>query len=511
VKHIDAMSTGERVCAFIEEYCKVPEGKHVGKPITLAPFQRKFILAVYDNPAGTRRAILSMARKNGKTALIAAICMAHVAGPVAEQNSQVISGAQSRDQASLVFKLMQKMVTLDSRLGAVVRVVPSTKTIFGLRKNVEYMAISAEAKTAHGRSPIVAILDETGQVRGPQDSFVDAIETSQGAHDAPLLLVISTQAAHDSDLLSVWIDDALTGADPTFICHLYTAPNNCDLLDEVAWAAANPALGDFRSAADMSMLAKKAQRMPAFGATFRNLNLNQRIEVSSPFVTRDVWEMNSAPPESLDGQVVYGGLDLSAVSDLTALVLVSAAGDVHPTFWLPSVGLDDKAKEARAPYTLWAAEGLLMTTPGRAVEYEFIAEHLRGVFDRCDVAALAFDRAYMRFLRPWLVKAGFSDNELEKFVDFGQGFMSMAPALRDLESRLLSRRLRHGNHPVLNMCAANAVVVRDDADNRKFTKKKATGRIDGMVSLAMAVGMMPQEQTEELSYYDIIAAQRAHQ
>jgi phage terminase large subunit-like protein len=63
--------------------------------------------------------------------------------------------------------------------------------------NVEYRAISAEAGTAHGLSPIVAILDEVGQVKGPHDAFVEAIETAQGAHQKPILIAISTQAATD--------------------------------------------------------------------------------------------------------------------------------------------------------------------------------------------------------------------------------------------------------------------------------------------------------------------------
>ena len=108
------------------------------------------------------------------------------------------------------------------------------------------------------------------------------------------------------------------------------------------------------------------------------------------------------------------------------------------------------------------------------------------MFARCNVQALAFDRYNMRFLRPWLERVGFSEEELERFVEFGQGFVSMSPALRELETQLLSRKMRHGNHPVLTMCAANAVTQMDSSGNRKFVKAKATGRIDGMVALAMA-------------------------
>ena len=503
-KPVEKMTRGERVCAFIETHCRVPEGSKVGQPIVLEGFQRHFILAIYDNPAGTSRAVLSIARKNGKSALIAAIVLAHTVGPEAVQNTQIISGARSRDQASLVFKLASKMVSLSPELRSVTRIIPSSKSILGLRKNVEYIAISAEAKTAHGKSPILAVLDELGQVRGPTDDFVDAIETSQGAHDAPLLIAISTQAAQDTDMLSLWIDDARESKDPRIVCHVYEAPADCDLLDEAAWRASNPALSKFRSLDDMRNLATKAQRMPAFENTFRNLNLNQRVEVKSPFVSKEVWQACGAPPAELQRQKVVGGLDLSAVSDLTALVLVSEDWDVWPTFWLPHDGLKEKAREARTPYDVWAQQGHLLTTPGRTVQYQHVAEYLRGVFNRYDVRALAFDRYNMKFLRPWLVKAGFSEAELERFVDFGQGFISMSPALRALESALLEGRVKHGNHPVLQMCAANAKVVQDPAGNRKFVKGQALGRIDGMVSLAMAAGVMPERQEDKPKEYTMM-------
>jgi len=172
------------------------------------------------------------------------------------------------------------------------------------------------------------------------------------------------------------------------------------------------------------------------------------------------------------------------------------AWDVHPTFWLPETGLAEKSRLDRVPYDTWAKQGFLLTTPGASIEYEFVAEHLRGVFDRYNVRALAFDRYNIKFLKPWLVKVGFTEEELLRFVEFGQGFISMSPAIRELESLLLSRKIRHGMHPVLTMCSNNATVITDPAENRKFVKGKATGRIDGMVALAEAVGVMPSPAAE---------------
>lgn len=335
----------------------------------------------------------------------------------------------------------------------------------------------------------MAILDEVGQVVGPTDRFVTAITTAQGAYANPLLIAISTQAATDSDMFSVWIDAQRAAPDPRVVCHVYEAPDDCELLDRQAWAAANPALGVFRSLADVERQAKQAVAMPANEPDFRNLILNQRVEAMAPFVARSVWEANGSEPGQLDGRKVWGGLDLSSVHDLTALVLETEDGGLHCAFWLPEHELREKARKDHVPYDVWAKDGLLLTTPGRAIEYEHIAEHLRGVFDRCDVQAIGFDRYNMKHLKPWLTRAGFSDAELERFVEVGQGTASMTPALRQLETKLLNHQLRHGMNPILKMCAANARVV-GDSGARKFDKAKMRGRIDGMVALAMAEFVM---------------------
>jgi phage terminase large subunit-like protein len=262
------LTRGQKVCAFIEKYCLAPEGKNIGQPMKLEKFQRRFVLEIYDNPYGTHSAYLSIARKNGKTALIAAILLAHLVGPEAVQNSQIVSGAQSKEQAAVIFELARKMVDMSKALTPLVRIQPSGKRLIGLRKNVLFRALAAEGKTAHGLSPILAILDEVGQVVGPTDKFVTAVTSAQGAYDNPLLIAISTQAPTDADMFSTWIDGQEAAKDPRVVCHVYSAPEDCRLDDKKAWAAANPALGKFRSLADVEKQCKKAMQMPAEGRSF---------------------------------------------------------------------------------------------------------------------------------------------------------------------------------------------------------------------------------------------------
>lgn len=501
--HIDKLTRAERAMRFIESMLRVPEGKLVGQPIKLISMQEDFIYAVLDNPHGTRRAYLSMARKNAKTATIACLLVVFLVGPEARLNSQICSGARSREQAGQVFNYASKIIQLSPQLSGLCKITPSGKSIIGLPMNVEYKAASAEAKTAMGGSPILAILDEVGQVKGPQDDFIDAITTSQGAHEAPLLIVISTQAADDADLFSIWLDDAEKSQDLRIVSHVYAAEKNADLMDKKAWKASNPALGIFRSLEDLQEQAKQASRMPSAENAFRNLCLNQRVSTVCPFISVDVWKSCGGMVLEYGDAPVWCGLDLSARTDLTALVVVGkVAGVWHvtPHFWTPENGLIERAKRDRVPYDVWVRHGYLHTTPGSTVDYEFVAQDIGAILSELDVQAIAYDRWRIALLQKELDTLGI---ELP-LVEFGQGFKDMSPALDVLEGELLNSRIAHGMHPVLTMCAANAVVSKDPAGNRKLDKHKATGRIDGLVALAMAIGSVNMAETNGTSFWETI-------
>lgn len=494
------MTRAERIIEFAERYLRVPEGKDVGQPMVLAEFQKQFIRDVYDNPAGTRRALLSVSRKNGKSGLVAGLLLAHLVGPEAKQNTQIASGALSKEQAALIFSLACKMVQLSPKLSAIVRIVPSGKRLIGLPLNVEYKALAADGKTAHGLSLSLALLDEIGQVRGPQSDFIDAITTSQGAHEAPLLIAISTQAASDADLFSQWLDDAQRSADPRIVCHLYAAPEGCDLMDESAWRAANPALGLFRSLDDLREQMTQAQRMPSMENSARNLLLNCRVSTFSPFISPDVWKACSGPVLPFDGPV-FAGLDLSARTDLTALVIVGQVDGVwhvQPHFWTPSQGLEERARRDRAPYDVWHRQGVLRTTPGATVDYEHVAADMLEIFADLEVQAIAYDRWRIDLMRKELDRLG-ADLPL---VEWGQGYKDMAPALDALEAELLNGRIAHGGNPLLTWCAANAVVTKDPTGARKLDKAKATGRIDGLQALAMAMGVASRATEAQFVGFD---------
>lgn len=508
-KATPALTRAGRNIAWCEQHLRIPEGRFVGQPLRMADYMREDFRLIFDNPHGTRRAIISRGRKNAKTVETAIIMLLFLCGPEARPNSQLFSAAQSRDQASVLFALAAKMVRMSPTLARFVTVRDTAKQLACGELGTLYRALSADASTAFGLSPVFLAHDELGQVRGPMSTLYEALETATAAQENPLSIVISTQAPTDGDLLSILIDDAKTWADPRTVLRLDTASDDLDTFSEDAIRAANPAFDLFMNKTEVLGMMADASRMPSRQPEFENLVLNRRVEATSPFVSRKLWEGCNSPPGDLRGVPVYAGLDLSSTSDLTAFVRIArieGKWSVVPTFWLPGDNLREKSAKDRVPYDVWRDHGFLETAPGMSVDYEFVAHRIAREFCELDYRAVAFDRWNFKHLRPWLVKAGMSEDQLARFVEFGQGTKSMSPALRDLEAEILNGRLAHGDHPVLKMCAANARAQTNSVGDRTLDKARSSGRIDGMVALAMAFGVAPLDEAAKPNIGDYLSS-----
>jgi len=503
---MEQLTRAELVMFFIETYCKTPEGAHVGAPIRLAQFQEVFIYCIYDNPDVTKTGILSIARKNGKSALIAGMLLAHIVSSEASKNSQIIAAALSKEQAGLIYKLANKMIIQSPELQKMVRMVPSIKTIHGLKKNVEFKAIAKDSSggSTMGLSPALVLLDESGQIVGSgTDPFISALETSQGAHENPLFITISTQSPSDADYLSVLIDDAIRSKDKHTVCHVYEAKEDCELLSKKQWRRANPALGLFRSKKDLSTQLKKAARLPTMEATSRNLLLNQRTATEALFMSASVWKRNG---DNIDLEVfknnrVIAGLDLSSRNDLTACVLSAKdqAGFVHvlPFVFCPTHGIEDRSKRDRAPYAAWCRDGQMIPLGGETVDYEQIARYMKGVLDdyQIELESIQFDRWGINNFKAACERAGaFSFSEFEPV---GQGYKDFSPRCLCLQNNMLEGLIKHGGHPLLTMAASNAIAVKDPSGNIKLDKSKSTQRIDPLIAMVMSVyPLLDGEETQ---------------
>ena len=179
---------------WIEEHCLIPEGKNVGRNVKLTKHQKKWLSDIYDSE--TRTFILSLGRKNAKTTFSAFLLLLHLAGPEAKKNSQLYSAAQSRDQASILFALAAKIVRMSPTLAQYVVVRDTAKQLYCHEIGTLYRALSAEASTAYGLSPVFVVHDELGQVKGSRSELYEALETASAAQESPLSIIISLSAAY---------------------------------------------------------------------------------------------------------------------------------------------------------------------------------------------------------------------------------------------------------------------------------------------------------------------------
>ena len=510
---VEGLTRLERLIAFIEDL-PITQGKLAGTTMKLRPWQvDEFLAPVYATDEyghrPVRTAVLSMGRKNGKTGLSAALSLAHLVGPEAEDRGEIYFCAMDKAQASKAWEECKAILEAHAELGERVNIIRFSKEIQvleGKGKGSVLKAVSADADSKLGLSPSFVLCDEAGY--WPKRDLFDAMDSALGARDEPLIVLLSTQAKDDGHFFSQMIDDGLkirSGevVDPSFHLTLFAAPEKADPWDPATWALANPAMGDFNSLEQIERLATQAKRLPAKEADFRNKVLNQRVDGTVRFIAKREWDnCNKAPvdPEALKGRDCYAGLDLSAARDLTAFVLVFPMDDgsfeVLPRFFLPEFDISGKSENDRVPYDLWAKQesARLTLLPGKVIDPALIAEYIADASTEYNILGIAYDRWRIEDLR----------RELEALsvelplVAMGQGFKDFAPAVDTLERLVADEKVNHEGNPIMAMCAANAVVTSDPAGNRKLDKSKASGRIDGLVATAMALSIAERQEEEAL-------------
>lgn len=494
----------------------VPAGKHINTPLRLRKFQIRFVRAVY-NPhdergmRAVRQAVLSVARRNGKTLTAALIVLIHLVGPFRKPNSTIVSAATTRQQAAIVYRFVRDMVRVNPWLLKRIKIVESHKRMVRRADGSYYQAIAAEAGAQFGMGLDLVIYDELAQAKNR--ALYDALMTSLGSESEPLMMIISTQAPADQHVLSELIDygervNQGIVEDQSFVCHLYTVPRDADITDESQWKKANPGLGDFRDLSEMRQAIKRAVKLPSLESTVRVFYLNQRVRTEAPFLSQGAYETGAGainPAIFTDGRPVYGGLDLSATTDLSALVMAAEDdnGIVHllPFAWTPGDTLFERSQRDRAPYDAWVRQGQLIATPGPAIDYEWIALALGNLSGSMNVARIAYDRWRIKQLKEILARLGIALN----LEPMGQGYQDMAPAVEAFERMCLNEQIRHGGHPVMRWCFANAVVTRSPAGDRKLDKAKAYGRIDIAQAAVMAIGAMKTFGTGHIEVAALIA------
>lgn len=503
------LSRADRVVSFLE-FLPITKGPLAGQRMKLLPGQLDFVRRLYATDACGRRTvrlgIKSEPRGNGKTGLVAGLCLAHLLGPEAELRGEVFSAAIDRQQAGILFNEMEAIILQVPEFAARVNVVRFHKRIevlAGEGIGSTYEALSADARRAHGLSPSLWVFDELAQTQSAE--LLENLRTAMGKRAESLGLIISTQAPDDEHVLSRLIDDGLTGVDPSVLVDLTAVADDADPFDLPTLLKANPAAGIFLDAKTLADELEQAKRIPAFESRFRNLRANQRAEADTEarLVTAAVWRLGSQPVDraSLRGRPCFGGLDLSGSRDLTAMVLVfpddDGTFDVLPLFWTPAGAMAARTASEQERFRAWIDAGHLISVPGPVIRTEWVAAELARLAAEFDIRSVAYDRWRIEGFRLDLGDTGCA----VPLEPFGQGFKDMGPAVQGFAELALSGAIRHGMHPVLTAAVSNAITVPDPSGNLKLDKGRGNARgpvrIDGAVALCMALAIARKHREEQ--------------
>jgi phage terminase large subunit-like protein len=501
------LSRVEKVIAFLE-FLPITKGIKLGTNLKLLPGQRRFIERVYGS-TGVRLAVRSEPRGNGKTGLVAGLALCHLLGPEAEERGECYSAAVNRLQSALLHDEMVAILEAIPEFASITRVRSGSQrrqieVTEGPGRGSKYEALSADARRGHGLAPSFWAYDEMAQTRDRK--LFDALRTAMGKRNRCLGIILSTQAEDDEHALSQLIDDALAGDDPSLVIDLTCAPPNADVFDHEVIRAANPALGVFLDPETIFKEAEQAKRMPSAESAFRNLRCNQRIQTAADMLcTPAVWNQgDDAIDDAIfrDGRPVYGGLDLSARLDLTAIVLAAEDDNrrIHlkPLAWTPEKTLLTRTQRDGAPYDAWHRQGVLKATPGLTIDYDYVLADLVEATGGMNLVSVAFDNWNINALRQAMGRLGIA----LPLVPFIQGYKSYSPAIREFEVAATESRIVHGGHPVLRWCISNTVLQHQPGTpqgNRKPEKRRTYGRIDLAVAALMAIGIMKETSVVDIA------------
>lgn len=481
------------------------KGRLAGKPLRPDPWQVVYFLApwagwvVFDDDVGGYVRVIStlyidLPRKNGKTSIAGGIGM-YMTAADGEQGAQVIAAATSRDQARFAFDPIKQLAEKSPALKPYTRTLKSRIT--HPKSGSYFQPVANVGDAQHGADIHCAIVDELHLHKTAE--LVEALETGTGSRSQPLILFITTADSGKRntpyDQKRTRIEQLARGvlSDPSTYGVVWGADESDDPFAEETWRKANPGYGISPTRRFMRSAAEKAKDSPAELASFLRLHLGIRTKQVEKYLDMGAWDRNASIVDEsrLAGRMCFGGLDLSSTSDLTALCWVfpdaeRGGFDCLWRLWTPEDNLPALDKRTANAASVWVRRGVLATTPGNVVDYDFVEAAISADLARFEVQEIAYDR--------WNATQLVNDltGEGAPMVTMGQGFASMSSPTKELQRLVLQGTeetpvLRHGGNPAVRWMVDNFAVAMDPAGNVKPDKAKAADKIDAVAALIMAL------------------------
>ncbi len=507
----DPYGFGERAIAFIRAL-RHPKSTEPDKAFRLDPWQERIIRRVYgDTDAAGRRRIKTVFLLTGKgarkTTLMGAMGALHLMAPeFRTESGSIIAAAVDKEQASLAFEEAAGIIRAHPRTNAACVVREAARSILHSKTGSEFEAVSSDAGGKHGLSPNLLLVDEIAVWKN-RDLW-KALRTALAKTSGSLACIATNAGAGRESIgweLAEYARRVADGtiADPSFLPILFENPVDADWRDEATWARANPGLPlGYPDIDGLRTLAREAEHRPSEREDFKRFHASIWSDGAAvPWLEHGAWDAlpTDGDERELEGSEAWLAVDLSSTTDLTCLaIVVRFAGRFYlfTRFFCPAATIRRAADRDHVPYPLWAEQGNLTATPGAVVDLEAVEEEIRTLCERFLVREVAFDPYGARVLMKKLHEDGIP------VVEMRQGWVTMSPAIKALEREIIAGTITTDGNPVLRWCVHNVVVVRDKTENLSFHKAKSTGRIDGAVAAAMAIGRASQRATDVSLVYD---------
>ena len=498
-----SQAKADKVCDFFERFLFVAPGV----PFVLEPWERDFLARLYGwmRPDGTRRyteAYLEICKKNGKSTLGSGICLY---GMFDETMAGVYQGALDKDQGKIIFREAALMVEQSPPLRSRFKVSDHYGTIVWKEGHARLVCLSADVPSKDGINSSLTFLDELHRF-GRDERMYRILEHAGAARKEPLR-VITTTAGNDKESLCYKLHqqarriEAGAADDLHFLGVIYGAAEDDDLDDPAVWKKANPSLGSILNESRFAEEWEKAKRSPSSLNSFKRLRLGLWIAAESEWLPLDDWDACADPAgvTIVGGKMAWNpawwvgrgcciGVDLSSVRDLTAVTLATKDGDLvqwHSFYFIPEKTKVRRSELDGVPYDRWVDEGWIRETDGNSADYQAVRRLINDLRDfGIAIQIVGCDPWNARSLENDLMNDGFDVVEIQQRIG------NLTAATKEIERRVVEHQIAHDGSPVTRMCVENCTVVEDNQGNIMASKRKSTGRIDGVASGVMAVGLV---------------------
>jgi phage terminase large subunit-like protein len=476
----------ERLSAFFDGLTLV--GDDSGRKFTLADWQLWALANLWgwrwveDDRRRVKLGMLQVARGNGKTTLMAGLCLWDL---VQGEGRRVHVIANSEHQAEICLDTAKTMVVRMEDTD----MEPKFLSIVRKDADCEASALPALERSLDGLNPSLWIADEAAEFKG---RFLTKLLTTGSKRRESLGVIISTPGSQADNIYGELVANGeaiLRGEveDDTVMPILYGIDGDDELDDVDCWAKANPGLEYGQP--DMKSLRRAWNTMktsPVGRAEFCRYHAARLSENSGGWLDMSLWPRHD-PVDwgALRGRSAWCGLDLSKNLDMTALIVAVPLDDgrvaIRGHYWWPKVDVAQREMDYRLPVRTWAAEGRIELTPGREIDYEAVRTRLKAVLDEFNVQQVAYDRWGSKYLVEVLEADGVP------MQTYSMGISTFGPGCQLWQQLWAGGKILCGDDPILRAACRTAIAKRDHAGNIRLTKDSPRRIIDPLVAAVMAV------------------------